>query len=73
MENLLIRNILNLGNEEQGLWKTDACFLFFEDKISLCDLRVTNGCYIYLGKILSPRIISIDSPTIINNFLCSKF
>lgn len=48
MENLLIRNILNLGNEKQGLWKTDACFLFFEDKISLCDLRVTNGCYIYL-------------------------
>ena len=27
MENLLIRNILNLGNEKQGLWKTDACFL----------------------------------------------
>ena len=48
MENLLIRNILNLGNEEQGLWKTDTCFCFFEDNISVCDLRVTNGCYICL-------------------------
>ena len=34
--------------EKQGLWKTDTCFCFFEDKISVCDLRVTDGCYICL-------------------------
>ncbi len=34
--------------EKQGLWKTDTCFSFFEDKISVCDHCVTNDCYICL-------------------------